>query len=119
MERFASWSAADASSESSASFSSMTESREGVAYLPWNHRAASGGDNGDRGYVGADEVESSVFGGMLEAAMARSGSSTIARFSFLGPWKLRSIGLIGAWLTGEAGRELREVPRDREDEADR
>lgn len=113
MERFASWSNADASSEASASFSSIIESREGVAYLPWNHRAASGGDNGDKGYVGEADVESSVLGGELEAAMASSGSSTMARFSFLGAWKLLSIGLIGAWLTGESGRESREVPRDR------
>jgi hypothetical protein len=100
----------------------MTESREGVAYLPWNHRAASGGDNGDNGYVGAVGVDSSVFAGMLEAAMARSGSSTIARLSFRGAWKLRSMGLsglMGASLTGDAGRELRDVPRDRVRGADR
>lgn len=113
MERFASWSDNDVFSEASASFSSIIESREGVAYLPWNHRAASGGDNGDKGYVEEADVESSVLGDEPEAAIANSGSSTMARFSFLGAWKLLSIGLIDAWLTGETGRESREVSQDR------
>jgi hypothetical protein len=59
---------------------------------------------------------------LLEAAMARSGSSTTARFSFFGEWKLRSIGLnglIGAWVTGVAGGELSEVPSDRVHGADK
>jgi hypothetical protein len=119
---FASWSSTDAISETSASLSSMTESREGVAYLPWNHRAASGGDNGVSGYADTVGVDAFVFAGLLEAAMARSGSSTTARFSFFGEWKLRSIGLnglIGAWVTGVAGGELSEVPSDRVHGADK
>lgn len=121
MDRFASWSNTDAVSETSASLSSMTESREGVAYLPWNHRAVSGGDNGVSGYDDTVGVDVFVFAGLLEAAMARSGSSTMARFSFLGAWKLRSIGLnglIGAWLMGVAGGERSGVPSDRVHGAD-
>lgn len=71
----------------------MVESREGAAYLPWNHLAASGGESGDKGSAGVDV---SVLVGVLEAAIARSGSSIIDRFIFFGVWKLRSIGLAGA-----------------------
>lgn len=81
-----------------------------MAYLPWNHLAASGGDSGDNGSAGVDVP---VLVGVLEAAIARSGSSTMDRFSFLGALKLRSIGLMDAWLTGDAGGEFSDVPRDR------
>lgn len=81
VETFASCSAADSISQISASFSSMIESREGVAYLPWNHLAASGGESGDNGSAGVDVP---VLVCVLDAAIARSGSSTMDRFVFLG-----------------------------------
>lgn len=64
-----------------------------MAYFPWNHLTASGGDSGDNGGTGVDDP---VLVGVLDAAIARSGSSIMDRFDFLGAWKLRSMGLKGA-----------------------